>query len=49
MVALLAIAALLPSLAAAATCVQFDAHFNLYAFGGAKDVKIGPSSSWGCE
>jgi hypothetical protein len=49
MVGLLALAALLPTLASAAKCVQFDSDFNLYAFGGAKDVKIGPSSSWDCE
>jgi len=49
MVALLALASLLPSLAAAATCVQFDTDWNLYAFGGEKDVKLGQASSWGCE
>ncbi|KAL1410226.1 hypothetical protein Q8F55_004231 [Vanrija albida] len=46
MVAFLALAALLPALAAAVPCVQFDAQFNLYAFGGEEDVNLGPSSSW---
>ncbi|WVO17991.1 hypothetical protein L204_105689 [Cryptococcus depauperatus] len=30
----------------AVPCVQFDASWNLYAFGGNQDVKIGDSSSW---
>ncbi|TXT11057.1 hypothetical protein VHUM_01808 [Vanrija humicola] len=46
MVAFLALAALLPALVAAVPCVQFDAQFNLYAFGGEQDVSLGPSSSW---
>lgn len=47
MVALLALAALLPAFVSAASCVQFDADMNLYAFGGEKDYKFGQSSSFG--
>jgi hypothetical protein len=49
MVALFALAALLPSLASAATCVQFDTNWNLYAFGGSEDVSLGAASNWACE
>lgn len=49
MVAIYALAALLPTLVAAVPCVQFDTQWNLYAFGGDKDVNLGQSSSWGCE
>ncbi|OCF34632.1 hypothetical protein I316_03673 [Kwoniella heveanensis BCC8398] len=30
----------------AVPCVQFDASWNLYAFGGDQDVKLGSNSSW---
>ncbi|WWD16720.1 hypothetical protein CI109_101151 [Kwoniella shandongensis] len=30
----------------AVPCVQFDANWNLYAFGGSSDVKLGTSDSW---
>jgi hypothetical protein len=35
--------------AGAVPCVQFDASWNLYAFGGSEDVKLGGSGSWGCK
>jgi hypothetical protein len=35
--------------AAAVPCVQFDADWSLYAFGGSEDVKLGGSGSWGCK
>ena len=38
-----------PALVNAATCVQFDTQWNLYAFGGSEDVGLGQSSSWGCK
>lgn len=38
-----------PALVNAATCVQFDTQWNLYAFGGSQDVSLGQSSSWGCK
>lgn len=31
----------------AVPCVQFDAEWSLYAFGGSDDVKLGTSDSWG--
>jgi len=34
--------------AGAVPCVQFDADWSLYAFGGSEDVKLGGSGSWGC-
>jgi hypothetical protein len=46
--AALLLSALLP-LAAAVPCVQFDASFNLYAFGGENDVSLGAASSWSCK
>ncbi|KAI9632354.1 uncharacterized protein MKK02DRAFT_40655 [Dioszegia hungarica] len=46
MIASLALAALLPLLATAVPCVQFDTQWNLYAFGGSQDVNLGKSSSW---
>jgi len=46
MIANLALAALLPLLATAVPCVQFDTSWNLYAFGGSQDVNLGQSSSW---
>lgn len=52
---MLKLATILPFLALAgplvnaATCVQFDTQWNLYAFGGSQDVGLGPSSSWGCK
>lgn len=49
MPSLFALAALLPALAAAVPCVQFDSNGGLYAFGGAEDVSLGTSSSWSCE
>lgn len=30
-------------------CVQFDASWNLYAFGGTEDVSLGQNTTWGCE
>lgn len=30
-------------------CVQFDASWNLYAFGGSEDVSLGQNTTWGCE
>ena len=45
------LAAALPLLGAgvgAVPCVQFDASWGLYAFGGSEDVKLGTSDSWGC-
>jgi hypothetical protein len=35
--------------AGAVPCVQFDADWSLYAFGGSEDVKLGGSGSWGCK
>ena len=49
MIASLALAALLPLLATAVPCVQFDTQWNLYAFGGSQDVNLGKSSSWARE
>ncbi|CAK9786521.1 hypothetical protein CC85DRAFT_283117 [Cutaneotrichosporon oleaginosum] len=46
MISKLALATLLPALAAALPCVQFDASRNLYAFGGEQDVSLGASSAW---
>ncbi|BEJ12151.1 hypothetical protein CspHIS471_0206110 [Cutaneotrichosporon sp. HIS471] len=46
MIPSLALAALLPALAAAIPCVQFDADDNLYAFGGQEDVALGASNAW---
>ncbi|ODN80723.1 hypothetical protein L202_02885 [Cryptococcus amylolentus CBS 6039] len=47
MLASLAIASLLSAAAAnAVPCVQFDASWNLYAFGGDSDVKIGDNTTW---
>ena len=34
---------------AAKPCVQFDASWNLYAFGGSEDVMLGQNTTWGCE
>lgn len=45
----LTLAVLLPALATAVPCVQFDYSFNLYAFGGEQDVALGASSTWACE
>lgn len=44
------ILAALPFIASAGAvpCVQFDANWDLYAFGGSEDVKLGGSGSWGC-
>ena len=44
------ILATLPFIASAGAvpCVQFDADWSLYAFGGSEDVKLGGSGSWGC-
>jgi hypothetical protein len=44
------ILAALPFIASAGAvpCVQFDADWSLYAFGGSEDVKLGGSGSWGC-
>jgi hypothetical protein len=33
----------------AKACVQFDAQWNLYAFGGSEDVSLGQNTTWGCE
>lgn len=49
MLALSALITLLPALASAATCVQFDSDKNLYAFGGEQDVSFGTVDTWGCE
>lgn len=49
MLALAALTSLLPALASAATCVQFDSDKNLYAFGGEQDVAFGTADTWGCE
>ncbi|GMK54613.1 hypothetical protein CspeluHIS016_0111990 [Cutaneotrichosporon spelunceum] len=46
MIPSLALAALLPALAAAIPCIQFDADDNLYAFGGDEDVALGTSDAW---
>ncbi|ODO06328.1 hypothetical protein L198_01560 [Cryptococcus wingfieldii CBS 7118] len=47
MLASLAIASLLSAAAAnAVPCVQFDASWNLYAFGGDSDVRIGDNTTW---
>ena len=45
------ILAALPLIASAGAvpCVQFDAEWSLYAFGGSEDVKLGGSGSWGCR
>jgi hypothetical protein len=45
------ILAALPFIASAGAvpCVQFDADWSLYAFGGSEDVKLGGSGSWGCK
>lgn len=32
----------------AGTCLSFDTAWNLYAFGGDNDVKLGASSAWAC-
>lgn len=45
----LTLAALLPALAAAVPCVQFDFSYGLYAFGGEQDVALGAASTWACE
>lgn len=50
--ALSASTAILASFALAASakpCVQFDASWNLYAFGGSEDVSLGQNTTWGCE
>ena len=44
-VALGALAAV-PQLARAVPCVQFDNSWNLYAFGGDNDVKLGQNTTW---
>lgn len=49
MLALSALVTLLPALASAATCVQFDSDKSLYAFGGEQDVSFGTVDTWGCE
>lgn len=49
MLALSALVSVLPALASAATCVQFDSDKNLYAFGGEQDVAFGTADTWGCE
>lgn len=49
MIPVLAFATLFPALAAAIPCVQFDADYNLYAFGGEQDVALGASSAWSGE
>ena len=49
MLPLVALFSLLSPLTLALPCVQFDATWNLYAFGGAQDVKLGMSSSWACK
>jgi hypothetical protein len=46
MISSLALVTLLPALATAIPCVQFDANSNLYAFGGEQDVSLGTSSAW---
>ncbi|WVQ79164.1 hypothetical protein IAT38_001260 [Cryptococcus sp. DSM 104549] len=47
MLSTLALASLLSTVAVRAVpCVQFDASWNLYAFGGDSDVKIGDNSTW---
>ncbi|AAW45106.1 hypothetical protein CNBL2400 [Cryptococcus deneoformans B-3501A] len=47
MFAAAALASLLSTIAAnAVPCVQFDSSWNLYAFGGDQDVKIGDNSTW---
>ncbi|GHJ89848.1 hypothetical protein NliqN6_6250 [Naganishia liquefaciens] len=43
--AILAASAL--SAATAKPCVQFDASWNLYAFGGSEDVMLGQNTTWG--
>ncbi|ADV25379.1 hypothetical protein I315_05247 [Cryptococcus gattii Ru294] len=47
MLAAAALASLLATIAVnAVTCVQFDSSWNLYAFGGDQDVKIGDNNTW---
>ncbi|ORX36369.1 hypothetical protein BD324DRAFT_642541 [Kockovaella imperatae] len=46
MLPILTLLSLIPSLVFAVPCVQFDTNWDLYAFGGNEDVKLGNSSSW---
>lgn len=49
MLAAATLASLLATIAVnAVTCVQFDSSWNLYAFGGDQDVKIGDNNTWSC-
>lgn len=49
MLSVLATALFASASVGAVPCVQFDADWSLYAFGGNEDVKLGASDSWGCK
>ncbi|WWC87658.1 uncharacterized protein L201_002548 [Kwoniella dendrophila CBS 6074] len=44
--ALFSILSALTASVAAVPCVQFDTNWNLYAFGGSSDVKLGANTTW---
>lgn len=37
------------TIVSALPCVQFDTSYNLYAFGGSEDVKLGSNTTWARE
>ncbi|WWC68842.1 uncharacterized protein I206_102778 [Kwoniella pini CBS 10737] len=44
--ALISVLSALTATVSAVPCVQFDSSWNLYAFGGSEDVKLGANTTW---